>query len=103
MGIYYYGASDERHRALMAPYLLQWKAMQHCRANGCTHYDLLGVAPHSTGSGQASGSDEKHAWAGITNFKEKFGGAFVAYPPEQQIVLRPMTWRLLSLKRKLLG
>lgn len=94
-GIYYYGASDERHRALMAPYLLQWKAMQRCRANGCTHYDLLGVAPE--------GSDEKHAWAGITNFKEKFGGALVSYPPEQQMVLRPLAWKLLQLKRKILG
>lgn len=94
-GIYYYGASDERHRALMAPYLLQWEAMKRCIAAGCTHYDLLGVAPE--------GSDEKHAWAGITNFKEKFGGALVGYAPEQQIVLRPMLWRLLNLKRRLLG
>lgn len=94
-GIYYYGASDERHRALMAPYLLQWHAMKRCKAAGCTHYDLLGVAPE--------GSDEKHAWAGITNFKEKFGGALVAYPPEQQVVLRPVLWKVLQLKRRLLG
>ncbi len=94
-GIYYYGASDERHRALMAPYLLQWKAMKHCAERGCTQYDLLGVAPE--GSGPA------HAWAGITNFKEKFGGSLVAYPPEQQAVLRPFAWNLLKLKRRILG
>lgn len=94
-GIYYYGASDERHRALMAPYLLQWEAMKRCKTAGCTHYDLLGVAPEGSGPG--------HAWAGITNFKEKFGGSLVAYPPERQVMIRPMTWRLLQLKRKLLG
>ena len=94
-GIYYYGASDERHRALMAPYLLQWNAMQRCAAAGCARYDLLGVAPPDAGP--------DHAWAGITNFKEKFGGALVVYPPERQVVLRPVLWKLLSLKRRLLG
>ncbi len=94
-GIYYYGASDERHRALMAPYLLQWEAMKRCKAAGCAHYDLLGVAPPD--------ASETHAWAGITGFKEKFGGALVTYPPEQQMVLRPVVWRLLQLKRRLLG
>ncbi len=94
-GIYYYGASDERHRALMAPYLLQWEAMKRCKDAGCTHYDLLGVSPE--------GSNEKHPWAGITNFKEKFGGALMTYPPEQQIILRPVLWRLLQLKRRSVG
>lgn len=94
-GIYYYGASDERHRALMAPYLLQWEAMTRCKKAGCAHYDLLGVAPPDAAP--------DHAWAGITGFKEKFGGALVTYPPERQVVLRPLPWTLLKLKRKLLG
>lgn len=94
-GIYYYGASNEQHRALMAPYLLQWAAMKHCQAQGCTRYDLLGVAPPDAG--------DDHPWAGITNFKEKFGGEVVTYPPEQEIVLRPVVWKLLQWKRKILG
>lgn len=94
-GIYYYGASDERHRSFMAPYVLQWEAMRLCKERGCTRYDLLGVAPPNAGA--------DHAWAGITNFKEKFGGTLVTYPPEQHAVLRPMAWKLLRLKRKLLG
>lgn len=94
-GIYYYGASDERHRALMAPYVLQWEAMKRCKAAGATRYDLLGVAPE--------GSDDGHAWSGITAFKEKFGGAYVAYPRELQRVLRPVAWNALKLKRKILG
>lgn len=94
-GIYYYGASDERHRALMAPYLLQWEAMTRCKNAGCARYDLLGVAPPDAGA--------DHAWAGITGFKEKFGGALVTYAPERQVVLRPLPWTLLNVKRKILG
>lgn len=94
-GIYYYGASSYAHRQLMAPYLLQWEAMQHCKAQGCTRYDLLGVAPPDASS--------EHPWAGITNFKEKFGGDLVTYPRERCITLRPFVWWALQMKRKLLG
>ena len=94
-GIYYYGASSYEHRALMAPYLLQWEAMKYCKAQGCTQYDLLGIAPPDAGT--------DHPWQGISGFKEKFGGKVVMYPPEQMMVLRPVMQKLLTLKRKLLG
>lgn len=92
---YYYGASDHAKRALMAPYLLQWEAMKLSKERGALRYDLLGIAP--------LGSGPEHAWAGISSFKEKFGGEVVEYAQEQQVMIRPMTWRLLQLKRKLLG
>lgn len=94
-GIYYYGASDYTHRALMAPYLLQWQAIQHCKAAGCTHYDLLGIAPPQTGN--------DHPWAGISDFKAKFGGTVITYPVEQEIVLKPAVKMLLQMKRKVMG
>lgn len=94
-GIYYYGASSYEHRALMAPYLLQWEAMKHCKAQGCERYDLLGVAP--------PGAPENHPWQGISGFKEKFGGETVTYPPERQTILRPLVYALLRLKRRLAG
>lgn len=94
-GIYYYGASDYAHRPLMAPYLLQWTAMQRCRAQGAAFYDLLGVAPPDAGPG--------HPWHGISGFKAKFGGRVVLYPGEQQITLKPVTKALLRAKRKILG
>ncbi len=92
-GIYYYGASDHAHRALMAPYALQWQAIQHCKTKGATEYDLLGVAPPD--------ANASHSWQGITSFKEKFGGELVTYPPEQERVLRPVAKKILSWKRKL--
>jgi len=93
-GLYYYGASSDRHRELMAPYLLQWEAMKVCKARGCIAYDLFGIAP-------AGAID--HPWAGVSAFKAKFGGEVVTYPPEQEIVLRPGMKALLELKRKSLG
>ena len=95
MGIYYYGASDYEHRALMAPYLLQWEAMKHCKTKGCTQYDLLGIAPPN--------APANHPWQGISGFKEKFGGMIVTYPQEQQLVLRPFIANALRLKRIVLG
>ncbi|MDD5041996.1 MAG: peptidoglycan bridge formation glycyltransferase FemA/FemB family protein [Candidatus Peribacteraceae bacterium] len=92
---YYYGASDYAHRALMAPYALQWAAMRHARAAGCTTYDLLGVSPPD--------APANHLWQGVSVFKEKFGGSVEIYPPEQEIVLRPVTKTLLQWKRSLLG
>lgn len=94
-GIYYYGASDYEHRALMAPYLLQWEAMKLCKQTGCTRYDLLGIAPPDAGP--------NHPWQGISGFKEKFGGAVITYPREQQVVLRPIMQTLLTMKRKIIG
>lgn len=94
-GIYYYGASSYQFRSLMAPYALQWAAMKHCKENGCIAYDLLGVAPPN--------SSETHPWAKISDFKAKFGGSIITYPPEQEVVLRPGVQTLLNLKRRLVG
>lgn len=94
-GIYYYGASSHAYRALMAPYLLQWEAMQFCKQQGCATYDLLGVAPPD--------AEDNHPWAGISKFKEKFGGEVVEYPEEKEIVLRPFVKEVFKWKRKLLG
>lgn len=120
-GIYYYGASDYAHRALMAPYLLQWEAIKLCKAAGCHTYDLLGIAspshpvmregglcppgaPPVKGKGGFMGGKPLGfpSMQGITRFKEQFGGTVVEYPPEQQILLKPWANRMLQLKRKFL-
>lgn len=94
-GIYYYGASSHEHRALMAPYALQWAAMRRCKAAGCTTYDLLGIAPPDAVA--------DHPWQGVSGFKEKFGGTVVEYPAERQVTLRPVMSTLLGWKRRILG
>ena len=98
-GIYYYGASNHAERAKMAPYLLQWESMRFCKARGCTEYDLLGIEkPHPK---HEMRNMKKHPWEGISQFKEKFGGEVVTYPKEKMIVLRPVVYWLLQLKRAL--
>ena len=92
LGIYYYGASNHVYRSSMAPYALQQAAITHCKAAGCTVYDLFGIAPPN---------EPKHPWHGITSFKEKFGGTTVTIAPEQQMILKPVSHALLALKRRL--
>jgi lipid II:glycine glycyltransferase (peptidoglycan interpeptide bridge formation enzyme) len=91
-GIYYYGASGNTERDLMAPYLLQWEAMKLCKAEGCTRYDLFGIAPEDA---------TNHPWEGVSRFKAQFGGVVETYPAEQRKILRPFAHGLLSLKRRI--
>lgn len=68
IGTYYYGASSNRQRSKMAPYLVQWTAIQYAKQQGCHAYDFLGVAtPDSTDPSDL-------ALLGVTDFKLKFGG-----------------------------
>ncbi len=99
-GVYYYGASSHAQKELMAPYLLQWEAIKHCKAQGCSSYDLFGITPPSPTIPQSS---PDHPWSGVSDFKAKFGGTVVPYPAEQEITLRPLTKTLLKIKRKIMG
>lgn len=94
-GIYYYGASRDAHRELMAPYLLQWEAMRFCRRQGCTRYDLLGVAPPD--------APANHPWQGISAFKGKFGGEIQTVEAERTLTIRPFWAAGLAFKRQFLG
>jgi lipid II:glycine glycyltransferase (peptidoglycan interpeptide bridge formation enzyme) len=71
---YLYGASSNNKRNLMAPYALQWKAMQDAKEAGCVNYDLFGIPPNE---------DPNHPMAGLYRFKTGFGG---------QIIHRPGSW-----------
>lgn len=63
---YMHGASANDKRNLMAPYALQWQAIQEARRGGYEYYDLYGI--------------DEHAWPGVTRFKRGFGGAEVSRP-----------------------
>ena len=106
-GYYYYGASNYASRALMAPYALQWEAIRVCREKGCRTYDLLGIsppevvgAPHASSPLSMTYDTRSHPWEGVTRFKKQFGGRIETYPPEQEIILRPVATQLIALKRK---
>jgi peptidoglycan pentaglycine glycine transferase (the first glycine) len=62
---YMYGASSDRHRRHMPNNLLQWEAIRHAKAAGCTLYDLWG-APDRL--------DESDPMWGVVRFKLGLGG-----------------------------
>jgi len=83
---YYYGASSNEHRNVMAPYLLQWHVIRKAKDRGCKYYDFLGIAPEGA---------KGHAWEGVTAFKRKFGGEVVRYAEAKELVFKPFWYWLL--------
>ena len=73
--VYLHGASSNENRNLMAPYLLQWKAIIDAKANGYESYDFYGVS---------SGNPK---WRGITRFKSGFS-------PQTKFTIFPGTFEL---------
>jgi len=78
---YLYGASSNIKRNLMAPYALQWKAMQDAKAFGCTTYDLFGIPPDE---------NPDHPMAGLYRFKTGFGGKIVHRPGSWDYPCKPV-------------
>ncbi len=64
VSIYYYWAStsDKKYRNLMAPYLLQWEAIQVAKKSGSQIYDFLWVA---------SPGEKNSPLSWVTDFKKK--------------------------------
>lgn len=90
---YLHGASSDIARNVMAPHLLQWRQIQDAKQRGFRWYDFWGVAPKDVGS--------NHAWAGITRFKEGFGGERVSYPAGFDLALTPLRYRAFRLAKTL--
>jgi peptidoglycan pentaglycine glycine transferase (the first glycine) len=89
--IYYFGVSGNEFRNVMAPYLLQWTAIKEAKEKGMKYYDFLGVAPE--------GASEKHDWAGVTDFKLKFGGKRLDYQPAQEKVLDGFMYMMMRMAK----
>ncbi len=75
---YLYGASSNEHRNLMPNYLLQWCMIQWAVETGCRVYDFRGV------SGDIS---EDNPLYGLYRFKKGFGGDFIEFVGEMDLVL----------------
>jgi lipid II:glycine glycyltransferase (peptidoglycan interpeptide bridge formation enzyme) len=83
---YLHGAMDGKYRKLMGPHLLQWEAIKLAKQNNCTQYDFWGIAPAE--------HDEEHAWAGITRFKEGFGGEKYYLAGSLDYIYQPFWYRI---------
>ncbi|MDR1127474.1 MAG: peptidoglycan bridge formation glycyltransferase FemA/FemB family protein [Treponema sp.] len=85
--VYLYGASSDNKRNLMAPYLIQWKAMIDAKARGCAVYDLFGIPPSE---------DSHHPMAGLYRFKTSFGGRVIHRPGSWDYAYYPLAKTLFT-------
>lgn len=83
---YVHGASANEGRNLMAPYLLQWRAIQNAQAESYLHYDFYGV--------------DKVKWPGVTRFKDGFGGQNLAYLGTFDLVFNKGYYKIYELLRR---
>lgn len=84
--IYMYGASSTNHRAHGAGFLIQFEAMRWARDRGCRRYDLWGIPARDPDTTQVETGDRiagtsGNDWRGLYEFKTRFGGQIVSYPP----------------------
>lgn len=105
--IYLYGASGNEFRNVMAPYLLQWRAICDARKQGFRWYDFWGVAPLKEQEQVFYIKDEKHSWQGITKFKLGFAptsksGKYVTYPGCFEISIGKKRYFLYSMFKKVM-
>jgi lipid II:glycine glycyltransferase (peptidoglycan interpeptide bridge formation enzyme) len=89
---YLYGASSNNKRNLMAPYALQWKAIQDAKEMGCQYYDLFGIPPND---------DPNHPMAGLYRFKTGFGGKIVHRPGSWDYPYKPFIYTLFNIAEAL--
>ena len=87
--IYYYGASNDAARKVMAPYLLHIEAMKKFKAEGVASYDFLGI-----------GSPNFPGLEGVTQFKLRFGGDVIDYTPVFDLPLKPAAYKLWKAAQK---
>ena len=113
--VYYYGASSNEHRNVMAPYLLQWSAMTDAKKVGKIWYDFMGVAEPQAelleqgvdankGEGTLSRGVEfnkKDPLYGVTEFKQKFGGQVFVFEKPIDVVLSAFWYRIVKLVKRL--
>lgn len=88
--VYLHGASSNANRNLMAPYLLQWRQIRDARAAGCRIYDFWGITVDNA----------QPKWAGITRFKQGFGGREVSYAGVYDMPIRRSLYGLYMMLRK---
>jgi len=105
---YLHGASDNKYRNVMAPFLLQWQAMLDAKKAGHNKYDMGGIKMQKSKiknqndnvkyenikKSQATNYKlQTTSWAGITRFKMGFSPETkpVEFPGSYDIVISP--WR----------
>ncbi len=115
---YYYGASSNKYRNLMAPYLLQWQMIKDAKENNIKIYDFLGISPlyyEEAGNYVINDNFNKkrfkkreavenflnnHNFSGITEFKTKFGGEITNYIGSCDLIYNKFWYFIIKISKK---
>lgn len=94
---YYYGASGNDFRNIMAPYFLQWSVIKEAKKEGYKYYDFFGISPMV----RKGIHIKKHPWQGVTDFKTKFGGEKISYASAQEYPFKKFLYLLYRIYKKI--
>lgn len=89
---YYFGASGNKDRNVMAPYLLHWYAIKEAKVKNFKYYDFFGIAPSNA---------KNHPWQGVTEFKKKFGGEEKSYIKAQEYPFKKFLYLIYRIYKRL--
>ena len=78
--VYHHGASLSEYNKIPSSYLIQWKAIKEAQKRGLPNYNFWGVVENAP----------KHPWAGLSFFKQGFGGEGKNILHCQDL---PLTWK----------
>lgn len=80
---YHHSGSLSEYQKVPAMYLLHWESIKYAKEKGYRTYNLFGIAREN---------DKKHPWAGLTLFKQGFGGRVREYIHAKDLPLTKKYW-----------
>ena len=97
IAIYLHGASSDKYRNVMAPFLLQWEMIKEAKKLGATRYDFGGV------SIDEADKERGEKWAGVTRFKKGFSKKTrpIEFSGSYDIVINSSRYCIYSLIQKI--
>ena len=87
---YHHGASLKQKNQPSASHLVQWAAIKEAKRRGATRYNFWGIVPKRS----HRAARNPHPFAGITVFKQGFGGYALDYMHAQDLPLSPLYYQL---------
>jgi lipid II:glycine glycyltransferase (peptidoglycan interpeptide bridge formation enzyme) len=90
---YFYGASSNRERNRMAPYLAQWEAIRWALDRGAQTYDLWGVPDADEAELEAGFEQRRDGLWGVYRFKRGWGGRLARTVGAWDRVYSPLLYR----------
>ena len=81
--IYLYGGSTQADRNIYASYLVQWAGMEEAKKRGAKFYNMTGIA---------ATDNPDDPWAGLRQFKLKFGGPEIQLLGAYDRIFKPVEY-----------